>query len=127
VLPYEEKVLRRYGDRKVSRYEEENKNINSFGDFNTYLPIVISVLTGNPMYILYNMAINSVIGLFERTIDRSFKFIENNDISFHIKDGISEEISMRFAVRPHSYFDTNSQKDLPKSQKDFNTKYMDVD
>lgn len=75
------------------------------------------------MYVVYNMAIQSFIGLFERTIDRTFRFIENNDISFFINDTqgkFPSEISMRFAVRPHAYFD---QPKIQNTRRNF----LDVD
>lgn len=84
-----------------------------------YFPVLISIITGNPMYFIYNMAIQSFIGLFDRTIDRSFRFIENNDISFFVND-THGTASLRFAVRPHSFYDD-------KSQINYTPKYMDVD
>jgi len=104
-------------------FSSEKKETSLFNSID-YFPVVISIITGNPMYFIYNMAIQSFIGLFDRTIDRTFRFIENNDISFFINDthGVSGETSMRFAVRPRSYYDGRSQINY----KD-NLKYMDVD
>lgn len=110
---------------KKKLYIKRDSFFGNSDNFSNYFPVVVSILTGNPMYIVYNMAIQSFIGLFDRTIDRTFHFIENNDISFFINDtqGVSGETSLRFAVRPHSYYDSQPQINYKVD----NLKYMDVD
>lgn len=94
------------------------------------LPMIMSIFTGNPSYMIYDIISRAFVGFLDRTVDKSINFMERNDFNFQVNDNPqNRESSIRFGFTSKSYvFDDNSIKFL----NDFNNRnksesYLDVD